>query len=250
MRRLRNPEGGCPWDIEQTFDTIAPYTIEEAYEVADAIGRGDFADLREELGDLLLQTVYHAQMADEAGLFSFDDVAHGIADKMVARHPHVFGAEQVDNAAAQTDRWEARKARERSARAHARGERPSLLDNIPLGMPGLTRALKLQRRAARIGFDWKELPPIRARIDEELAELDAARGDERAEELGDLLFTVVNYARRIDVDPEAAMRAANAKFERRFRHVEAHAGDDPAAAGLDRLEELWQEAKRLEREGS
>ncbi|MEZ5825761.1 MAG: nucleoside triphosphate pyrophosphohydrolase [Geminicoccaceae bacterium] len=247
MRRLRDPEGGCPWDVEQTFETIAPYTIEEAYEVADAIARGDFPDLREELGDLLLQVVYHARMAEETGHFAFDDVANAIADKMIARHPHVFGEEQVASAAAQTDRWEAQKARERQAKADAEGARASVLDNIPLGLPGLTRALKLQRRAARIGFDWGDLPPIRAKIDEELGELDRAEGEERADELGDLLFTVVNYARRIGVDPETAMRQANAKFERRFRLVEERAGDDPAKLGLDALEELWQQVKREEK---
>ncbi|MEZ5846028.1 MAG: nucleoside triphosphate pyrophosphohydrolase [Geminicoccaceae bacterium] len=248
MRRLRDPERGCPWDIEQTFETIAPYTIEEAYEVADAIARGDFADLREELGDLLLQVVYHTRMAEEAGHFAFDDVANAIADKMIARHPHVFGREGVENAAAQTDRWEQLKARERQAKAETAGTRASVLDNIPLGMPGLTRASKLQKRAARTGFDWDTLPPIRAKIDEELAELDAAQDtDEQAAELGDVLFTIVNYARRTGIDPEAALRAANARFERRFRRVEQLAGEDATTAGLDALEEFWEQAKREER---
>ena len=241
MRRLRDPEDGCPWDIEQTFATIAPYTIEEAYEVADAIERGAWRDLELELGDLLLQTVYHAQMADEAGLFDFDEVAHGIAEKMVARHPHVFGDDRVDSAAAQTDRWETTKAEERAERARAIGGKASVLDDLPMGFPALTRALKLQRRAARIGFDWKELAPIRAKIDEELSELDMATDAQREAELGDLLFTVVNYARRSGIDPETALRGANAKFERRFRRVEKLAGEEPA--DLDTLDGFWRRAK-------
>jgi len=248
MVRLRDPEGGCPWDVAQNFSTIAPYTIEEAYEVADAIRREDWGDLKGELGDLLLQTVYHARMAEEAGLFAFDEVAHAAADKMIARHPHVFGDDSVADAAAQIEHWERVKEGERAARAAAEGRRASVLDDVLVGMPGLTRALKLQKRAARIGFDWPDLAPVRAKIDEELAELDRAEDGRRGEELGDLLFTVVNYARRIGVDPDAALRDANARFERRFRAVEQMAAaDGPAHAhSLEQLEAFWQRAKRDE----
>lgn len=249
MARLRDPERGCPWDLAQDFVSIAPYTIEEAYEVADAIERGDLGALAEELGDLLLQVVYHAQMAKEQGLFDFDEVAQRIADKMVRRHPHVFGEERVDSAATQRERWEAMKAAERAA--YGQGQDASALAGIPLGLPALTRAVKLQQRAARIGFDWPAATEILGKLEEEIAELRAAMTagvrPPLAEEIGDLLFTVANLARRLDVDPEQALRAANAKFERRFRAMEARA----AAAGqhlgeldLDRLEALWAEAKR------
>ena len=246
MKRLRDPDHGCPWDIEQTFETIAPYTIEEAYEVADAILREDWPDLKQELGDLLLQTVYHAEMADERGHFDFDEIANAIADKMIERHPHVFGEKHIETAAAQSEHWEQIKSAEREKRADAKGHAISVLDNIPLGFPGLTRAMKLQRRAARVGFDWTELDPIRAKIDEELAELDAASNNTKGEELGDLLFTVVNYARRLGIDPEAALRGANAKFERRFRQVEQLADGAPANFDLMELEGFWQVAKSEE----
>ena len=251
MRRLRDPERGCPWDKEQSFATIAPYTIEEAYEVADAIRREAWGELAGELGDLLLQVVYHAQMAEEAGLFDFDTVAHGIADKMIRRHPHVFGAAVVESAAAQRRAWEEVKAAERAGKAAD----PSVLADLPLALPALSRAEKLQSRAARIGFDWPEPAPILAKIEEELAEvrdsLAAGRGKaELEEEIGDLLFAVVNLARRLEVDAEAALRAANAKFERRFREVEARAraaGGDPARLDLAALDALWEEVKRQER---
>lgn len=254
MRRLRDPERGCPWDKEQSFATIAPYTIEEAYEVADAIRREAWDELEGELGDLLLQVVYHAQMAEEAGLFDFEAVAHGIADKMIRRHPHVFADATVASAAAQRRAWEELKAAERAAK----GADASVLDDLPTALPALIRAQKLQGRAARIGFDWSEPAPILAKIEEELAELGAAiaageGAERRAEELGDLLFAVVNLARRLELDAEEALRSANAKFERRFRAVEAAAratGRAPASLGLEALDALWEEVKRAERAGS
>lgn len=253
MRRLRDPEKGCPWDKEQTFATIAPYTIEEAYEVADAIRREAWEELRGELGDLLLQVVYHAQMAREAGLFDFDAVAHGIADKMIRRHPHVFGDAVVESAAAQRRAWEEVKAAERAREVAD----PSVLAGLPLALPALTRAEKLQRRAARTGFDWPEPAPILSKIEEELDEVRASLGagepkEKLAEELGDLLFAVVNLARRLELDAEEALRAANAKFERRFRAVEERAraaGSDPASLGLEALDRLWEEVKAAERDG-
>jgi ATP diphosphatase len=236
MARLRDPDGGCPWDLEQDFATIAPYTIEEAYEVADAIERGDMDGLREELGDLALQVVYHSQMAAEAGHFTLADVLSDIAAKMIRRHPHVFGETEVADAAAQTAAWEALKATEKP-RAHA-------LDGIALGLPALLRAEKLQRRAARVGFDWPDPSGARAKIDEELAEVaDAPDDAARAEEIGDLLFAVVNWARHLGVDPETALRAANAKFERRFATMEALGGPGFAALDLAAKEELWRRAK-------
>jgi len=254
MARLRAPEGGCPWDLEQSFATIAPYTIEEAYEVADAIARGDLDELEGELGDLLLQVVYHAQMAKEAGRFDFEAVAEGIAAKMIRRHPHVFGAAEVASAAAQTRAWEETKAAERADRAAARGTRHGLLDDVPLALPALLRAQKLQRRAARVGFDWGELAPVIAKLEEELGELKseiaAAGPPERLEgEIGDLLFAAVNLARHLGVDGEAALRATNAKFERRFRAIEralAAAGRRLEDASLDEMEALWQQAKLRE----
>jgi nucleoside triphosphate diphosphatase len=255
MRRLRDPAGGCPWDLEQTFATIAPYTIEEAYEVADAIAREDWGELEGELGDLLLQVVYHAQLAAERGLFDFARVAEGIAAKMIRRHPHVFGTGDVADAAAQRRAWEDTKARERRARAAEAAEPPSALDDVPLALPAATRALKLQRRAARVGFDWGAAEPILGKLQEELDELRAAmRAGEppeaAAEEVGDLLFTVVNLARHLDVDPEAALRACNAKFERRFRAVERQLGlgeDRPLPRPLAELDRAWDEAKAAER---
>jgi len=254
MARLRDPVKGCPWDREQDFRSIAPYTIEEAYEVAEAIERNDREALRDELGDLLLQVVYHARMAEEGGDFDFEDVACGIADKMVRRHPHVFGVEEVASAAAQTKAWEAHKAAERAARAAARGERPSVLDGVTAALPGLTRAIKLQRRAARVGFDWPAPRQVLDKIEEEIGELrrelDAGAPPERVEdELGDLLFALANLARHLEVDPEAALRRCNAKFERRFRKVEAHfaaEGRDLEGVTLEAMEDAWQAAKATE----
>ncbi|MEE8187746.1 MAG: nucleoside triphosphate pyrophosphohydrolase [Kiloniellales bacterium] len=253
MARLRDPEGGCPWDLEQSFATIAPYTIEEAYEVAEAIEQGDMAALREELGDLLLQVVYHARMAEEAGRFDFEAVAAGIADKMVRRHPHVFGDEAVETAEAQTLAWEDQKASERAAKAG--GAESSVLDGVTAALPALTRAAKLQRRAARVGFDWPKAAEILDKIIEEIAELkqemaDGA-GQERVEdELGDLLFAVVNLGRYLGLDPEAALRHANAKFERRFRAIEecfAAQGRRLDETSLEEMEAAWQAAKRTEK---
>jgi nucleoside triphosphate diphosphatase len=234
MARLRDPETGCEWDREQTFETIAPYTIEEAYEVADAIERGDMAALKEELGDLQLQVVYHARIAEEHGAFAIADVIEAIADKMVRRHPHVFGD------AAESPGWEALKAAERGARAES-----SALDGVALALPALKRAEKIQRRAARVGFDWPDASGPRAKIDEELAELDeAATAEERSAELGDLLFAAVNHARHLGIDPEAALREATTRFERRFRMVEQMADGPLSDMDIDALEELWERAKK------
>jgi ATP diphosphatase len=246
MRRLRDPETGCPWDIEQTYRTIAPYTIEEAYEVADAIERGAWDDLRGELGDLLLQVAYHAQMAAEDGHFDFGDVARDIADKMVRRHPHVFGDEGDGRSAdEQTAAWEARKAAERAA-SGARGT----LDGVALGLPALTRAAKIQRRLARVGFDWPDVDGVADKVAEEAAELArAAEGDgdgDVEEEIGDMLFSLVNLARHLDVDPEAALRRTLAKVERRFRHVEeelARRNRRPHESDLAEMDALWSAAK-------
>jgi ATP diphosphatase len=254
MARLRDPEHGCPWDLEQSFATIAPYTIEEAYEVAEAAELGEPEALKDELGDLLLQVVFHARMAEEARHFAFNDVARAIADKMIRRHPHVFGEAEVEGAAAQTIAWEAQKAEERRAKATAEGRPESALDGVGLGLPALTRAEKLQKRAARVGFDWPSLAPVFDKIGEEIAELRAeidqgGTPDRIADEVGDLLFSVVNLARRLDVDPEQALRHANRKFERRFHHVEerlAARGKPIAQASLDEMEVEWQRAKTAE----
>ena len=254
MARLRDPQRGCPWDLEQDFASIAPYTIEEAYEVADAIQHGDMPSLRDELGDLLLQVVFHAQMASEAGAFDIEDVARAINDKMIKRHPHVFGEARIEGAAAQTKAWETQKAEERQNKAASEGRPAGALDGVAVGLPALTRALKLQRRAARVGFDWPAkdaVAEIEAKLSEELAEIkdEIAAGDRKAieAECGDLLFVCVNLLRRLDVDPEAALRATNAKFERRFRAVEDRMREagfgDLASAGLERLEAAWQEVK-------
>ena len=253
MARLRDPDGGCPWDLEQDFATIAPYTIEEAYEVDDAIRQGDMAALRDELGDLLLQVVFHAQMADEAGHFSFEDVAAGIADKMVTRHPHVFGGADIATAEAQTLAWEDTKARERAAKAARSGDdNPGALAGVALGLPALLRAVKLQRRAARVGFDWPDAAPVYDKLAEEIAELRAVVSEEGsdpdrlADEIGDLLFSAVNLARHHGVEPEEALRGANAKFERRFGAVEADLaaeGLTPADVDIVALEARWQRAK-------
>jgi nucleoside triphosphate diphosphatase len=251
MARLRDEKRGCPWDREQDFASIAPYTIEEAYEVADAIERGDMAALKDELGDLLFQVVFHARMAEEAGLFAFTDAAAAIAGKMVRRHPHVFGDTEIADAAAQSEAWEAHKASERAARAAAAGTRQSVLDGVALAYPALIRAAKIQNRAARIGFDWPELRPVVAKVAEELAELEAeldgiADPARIEDEIGDLLFAVANLARKLAIDPEAALRRATAKFERRFRRLETLADERGTGHDLDALEALWQEVKRGE----
>jgi ATP diphosphatase len=234
MRRLRDPQSGCEWDREQTFQTIAPYTIEEAYEVADAIERGDMPGLCEELGDLQLQVVYHARIAEELGAFSIDDVMASISAKMIRRHPHIFGEES------ESPGWEALKAAERD-----RKDDPSAVAGVALALPALKRAEKLQRRAARVGFDWPDAAGPRAKIEEELKEIDAAEGSEEvASEIGDLLFSVVNYARHLDIDPEAALREAAARFEQRFRKVEKLAERPLKDMHIDDLEALWQRAKK------
>jgi MazG family protein len=250
MARLRDPNGGCPWDLEQSFATIAPYTIEEAYEVADAIERGDLASLKEELGDLLFQVAFHARMAEERGAFDFADVARALADKMIERHPHVF-SEGGDGRTAeqQTLAWETLKAEKRAAKGA-----PSLLDDVPMALPALMRAEKLTKRASRINFDWPTPDEVLAKLDEELGELAEARasGDQEAlaEEMGDILFVVANLARKLKVDPEEALRRANAKFTRRFGYIEralaaqGRAGPQP----LDEMEALWVEAKKAELE--
>lgn len=239
MARLRDPQRGCEWDVAQDFSTIAPYTIEEAYEVADAIARGDLRDLKDELGDLLLQVVFHSRMAEEAGAFALQDVIDAISDKMERRHPHIFrGAAEGGH-----HLWETIKAEERGQR-----DAGGALDGVALGLPALLRAEKLQKRAARVGFDWPDAAGARAKVDEELVEVETAPDAEaRAEEIGDLLFAVVNWARKLGVEPEAALRAANGKFERRFRAMESAAGEEFAALDLDAKEALWQAVKRDER---
>jgi tetrapyrrole methylase family protein/MazG family protein/ATP diphosphatase len=246
MARLRDPQSGCPWDVEQTFRTIAPYTLEEAYEVTDAIERDDLVGLREELGDLLLQVVFHAQMAHEQRLFGFDDVVRGICEKLVRRHPHVFGGEKVADAAEQTRVWEDTKQREKQASGRA----ASLLDDVPATLPASTRAVKLTKRAARLGFDWPDADGVLEKVDEELAELREARasGDVRAieHEFGDVLFALANLGRHLGVDPETALRGANQRFDRRFRHVERRSGET-GARDLETLDAYWREAKAAER---
>ena len=260
MAALRTPETGCPWDLEQTSRSIAPYAIEEAYEVVDAIERGDLLDLKDELGDLLLQVVFHARMAEEAGHFAFDDVVAAICDKLTRRHPHVFAQSDASDSASRLrpmggdqggGEGRARGAPRRSPRA------PSLLDGVPTPLPGLTRAVKLQEKAGRVGFDWADARLVLEKIREETAEVEAElaapgaqASPELEDEIGDLLFAMANLARHAKVDPEQALRRANAKFERRFRHIErrlADAGRAPQEATLDEMEALWVEAKGLER---
>lgn len=275
MEALRTPVTGCPWDLEQSFETIAPYTIEEAYEVADAIGRGDMADLKEELGDLLLQVVYHSRLAEEQHAFALTDVIDGIVKKMVRRHPHVFGDDAARSAGAAKGFWEKIKSEEKAAKAAERaslnpasGAAPaaaSILDDVPVTMPGLTRAIKLQDKAAKVGFDWPSIAPVLDKIREEIAELDAeiaaapavtppaqqaaaAAGIE--DEYGDLLFVMANLGRHLQIDPEAALRKANEKFTRRFRSIEARLaerGKTPEQSDLAEMDALWNEAKRAER---
>jgi MazG family protein len=246
MARLRDPQRGCPWDLEQNFRTIAPYTIEEAYEVADAIERDDYAALRSELGDLLFQVVFHSQMASERGTFAFDDVVTAICDKMERRHPHVFGDAQIDSAAAQTVAWEEQKRQERAQSG------ASVLADVPLALPALTRANKLGKRAAQVGFEWPDVGGALDKLDEELRELrkELAEGGTQAgiaNEIGDVLFCIVNVCRYLQLDPEAALRAANVKFECRFGYVEQRLkeqGRTPNEATLEEMDRLWDEGKR------
>jgi len=250
MRRLRNPESGCPWDIEQTFATIAPYTIEEAYEVADAIDRQDWDELKGELGDLLFQSVFHAQMAEEAGYFSFDEVADTMSDKMVARHPHVFGDENREKSAEQQTRdWETIKAAERAGK-----KQQGTLDGVAKGLPALLRALKLQKRAARVGFDWPETTMVLDKIKEEADELVEAKddltADEIEEEMGDLLFVMANLARHLKIDPEAALRRANSKFVRRFEYIEDQLrlrGKTPDQSSLEEMDAIWNGIRQVDK---
>jgi len=258
MAALRTPGTGCPWDLEQTFETIAPYTVEEAYEVADAIQRGDLLDLKEELGDLLLQVVYHARMAEERGAFGFGDVVEGVTRKLIRRHPHVFGEARDLAPEAVARLWSAIKAQEKAEKAAARGGRDdvhaSLLDGIAATLPGLTRAVKLQEKAATVGFDWDDVALVIGKVREEADEVAeaVASGDRDAveDEIGDLLCAVANLARHAGVDPEAAVRRSNSKFERRFRSIEqqlAKIGKTPAESNLDEMDSLWNRAKELER---
>ena len=250
MARLRTPGSGCPWDLEQTFATIAPYTIEEAYEVADAIARGHRADLKDELGDLLLQVVFHARMAEEEGAFDFGDVVQALTEKLVRRHPHVFGDAGKLEPGEVKALWSRIKGEERKVKGEA-GDGAGTL-HVPLALPALTRAEKLQQQAAEVGFDWKNTGDIVRKIEEETRELEAALGrrDAEAEEVGDLLFAVVNLARRLKIDPEGALRVGNRKFERRFAAIEAALGAKsrkPSDATLEELDALWDEAKAKER---
>lgn len=258
MAALRTPGSGCPWDLQQTFATIAPYTIEEAYEVADAIARGDLADLKDELGDLLFQVVYHARMAEEQHAFTFADVVDAITAKMIRRHPHVFGTAEERAAGAAPGFWDRAKAAEKSDK----GETPAggVLADVPAVLPALTRAVKLQNKAAKVGFDWPSLAPVLAKLKEELAELEAeiaaqagaspsasgAAAKAVAEEFGDLLFVIANLARHLKLDPEGALRSANEKFIRRFRYIEARLAEDsrtPGQSDLAEMDALWDEAK-------
>ncbi|WP_417308792.1 nucleoside triphosphate pyrophosphohydrolase [Devosia sp.] len=258
MAALRNPDGGCPWDIEQDFSTIKNYTIEEAYEVADAIEREDYDDLREELGDLLLQPVYHAQMARERGLFEIGDVIYAVTEKLIRRHPHVFGEEAARNAGGAKAKWEEVKADERARKAAKKGQaKASLLDDVPYALPALMRAEKLTKRAAKVGFDWPSWRETADKVQEEFAEVEAAVTENQpqaavTEEIGDLLFATVNLARQLGVDPEAALRDANLKFSRRFQYVEARAAKDGVAmedAGLERLDGYWNEIRAADKSG-
>jgi MazG family protein len=254
MARLRSPEDGCPWDLEQTFATIAPYTVEEAYEVADAIERGSLSDLKDELGDLLFQVVFHARMAEERGDFAFDDVVRAINDKMVRRHPHVFADETYADLDAQKAGWEQLKAAERASKGNTGPT--SLLDDVPVGLPGLTRAVKLSKRAASVGFVWPTVQDVVKKLHEEvgemLAEIEAGDLEKAKNEIGDVLFVVANLARTLDVDPEDAVRYTNAKFVRRFRYIEAklaERGKTPDQSNLAEMDGLWDEAKAVERAG-
>lgn len=253
MAALRTPDTGCPWDLKQDFASIAPYTVEEAYEVVDAIARGNMDDLKLELGDLLLQVVFHARMAEEQGLFDFNDVAMAISDKMKYRHPHVFSDTHVADAGQVQDNWEALKAAERAEKAPDSGPQ-SLMDDVPTALPGLTRAVKLQKRAAQVGFDWQAAAPILAKLDEEVAEFKAEMNAETideqrlADEFGDILFVMANLARHLKLDPETAIRSTNRKFDRRFRFIEQKAlenGEKMDEMSLEALEAYWQESKHI-----
>ena len=255
MRALRNPDGGCPWDLEQDFDSIAPYTLEEAYEVADTIERKDFAGLKDELGDLLFQVVYHSQMAEEAGHFSFQDVIENVCQKMIRRHPHVFGDADIKTAESQTLAWEEVKAQERREKSGGGEISSGTLDGLPLALPALVRAVKLQRRAARVGFDWPDTSLVLDKLNEEMLELAVEVVKDRdspkvKEELGDLLFVYANLSRHLDVDPEEALRSANGKFERRFRYIEQQLGARGKGlqdSDLAEMDALWDAAKALEK---
>lgn len=246
MARLRDPEAGCPWDLKQNFDTIVPYTVEEAFEVAEAVARRDYPELREELGDLLLQVVFHSQMAREQGLFDFQQVVAVLNEKLIRRHPHVFGDQVAANEQAVKDNWEAIKQRERADKGR---ERPSAMDGVPEGLPALSRALKLQKKAAKVGFDWRQrpVPRVRAHVDSELAELDqalaAGERDAVEDEFGDVLFTLINLARHLKLDPDLALRRASDKFEHRFRAVEKLAESPLSDLDESQLDELWKSAK-------
>lgn len=269
MAALRTPKTGCPWDLEQTFETIAPYTIEEAYEVADAIARNDLTHLKDELGDLLLQVVYHSRIAEEQGAFAFGDVVDAVTSKMIRRHPHVFGDETARAAGAPKGFWDDIKAKEKAAKPA--GSNASLLDDVPIGLPGLTRAIKLQSKAAKVGFDWPDIAPVFAKLQEEIREFEEVailadpRGASRAagqrdagvsatrmeEEFGDMLFVMANIARHLDLDPEAALRGANNKFTRRFAYIEqrlAAQGTTPAQSNLAEMDALWDEIRAGDRE--
>ena len=250
MAALRDRKTGCQWDLEQTFETIAPYTVEEAYEVADAIQRKDLGDLKDELGDLLFQVVFHSRMAEEQGSFVFDDVVDAICEKMIRRHPHVFGEAEIRSSAEQTEAWEVIKAAERAAK----GRNVSILDDVPVGLPALTRSVKLSKRAARVGFVWPEINQVFDKLQEEIAELrvevEAGDIDKARDELGDVLFVVGNIARTLDLDPEDALRGSNAKFQRRFAYIEAALaakGSSPAQSDLAEMDGLWNAAKLAEK---
>jgi tetrapyrrole methylase family protein/MazG family protein/ATP diphosphatase len=252
MARLRDPERGCPWDVEQTFATIAPYTVEEAYEVADAIERNDLKHLKEELGDLMFQVVFHSRMAEEQGAFDFHEVVDAVADKLIRRHPHVFADAGFRTAEEQTVAWEQIKAEERAANA-----RHGVLDDVPTGLPALTRAVKLTKRAGRVGFDWPSTREVIAKLHEELdelqAEIQAGDAAKMREEMGDLLFVVANLARKLDVEPEDALRAANAKFVRRFHHIEARLAENgrtPEQSTLEEMDRFWDEARARDKAGA
>lgn len=256
MEKLRDPKNGCPWDIEQTFKTIAPYTIEEAYEVAEAIAEEDMVELKSELGDLMFQVVFYTQMAKEEGHFDFNDVVQAIADKMIARHPHVFGVKSIVDAEAQTIAWEEMKAEERKRAAEKKGRPLSVLDNVAHTLPALTRAIKLQNRAARVGFDWPDTAPVFDKIKEELEELRAEivandNPDRIAEEYGDFLFVVANLGRHIGVEPETILAQTNRKFTRRFHYIEERLRENnksPETSSLEEMDHYWNEAKKTEKE--
>ena len=251
MAKLRDPNEGCPWDLEQSFETIAPHTIEEAYEVAEAISENDLPSLKDELGDLLFQVVYHAQMAEELGAFTYEDVAHAISEKMIRRHPHVFGDLQIATAEAQTANWEQQKAAEREKKASEAGKKHSALDGVTRGLPALTRAMKLQNRAMRVGFDWPSADDVLPKIEEELFEVKQEMvpnpdKDRLTEEIGDLLFSCVNLARKLSIDPEMALRKANVKFEHRFATMEKILGKPIEDASLEEMDAKWGQAKKFD----